>query len=289
MDTFKYNDYTTVVKTPFTEIKKIDMALCKQPKQTLDAFYNSCDVKPDLLINGGFFNMSDGTTCFTYIDEGQTISLNEECRHGIGIEGDKTLVYGTFIDCINCRDFICGFPVYIENYQPTIITLAKSLNYNARRSILAFDPNYLYLVAIDKPGMAYKAIQNMLVNLGVQYAINLDGGGSTRLLQNGKCITNGNENRAVDNVVAVYLNKETIATENKILYRTQIGAYSQRANAETMLAKVKALGGIYENAYVKNVEGLWKVQAGCFAVKANAERMRDDLKSKGFNCFITTK
>lgn len=55
-----------------------------------------------------------------------------------------------------------------------------------------------------------------------------------------------------------------------------------------MLAKIKALGGIYESAYIRLVNGLYKIQAGAFGVKANAERMRDDLKSKGFNCFITT-
>lgn len=79
----------------------------------------------------------------------------------------------------------------------------------------------MYLIAIDSPGMAYKAIQNMLVELKVQYAINLDGGGSTRILENGECITNGSENRAVDNVIAVYFTKaaEPVVEEMPVIYR----------------------------------------------------------------------
>lgn len=60
MNITKYNDYTQVIKMPFTEIGKIDFALCAQPRQTLNAYYNNCTEKPDILINGGFFNMSNG-------------------------------------------------------------------------------------------------------------------------------------------------------------------------------------------------------------------------------------
>lgn len=73
MEKLKYNSYTTVIKMPFNEIDKIDFALCKQPRQTLRAFYDDCAVKPDILINGGFFGMSDGSTCFNYMDEKELI------------------------------------------------------------------------------------------------------------------------------------------------------------------------------------------------------------------------
>lgn len=285
MERIKYNDYTTVRKIPFSEIERVDFALCAQPRQTLQNFYNACERKPDILTNGGFFGMSDGSTCFNYVDDGQIVHSTDQYKWGIGIVDAKTMIYNSFDNRTDWRDFISGYPVLIDNYQPVKITFAKELNYKARRTILAFDPDYLYLICIDKPGMAYSAMQAMLQSFNVQYAINLDGGGSTRMMDNGQVVTNGSENRAVDNVVAVYLKKE----EERTLYRTQCGAYSQRANAETLLTKIKALGGLYEKAYVRKVNDLWKVQVGCFAIKSNAERVRDDLKSKGFNCFITTK
>lgn len=285
MERIKYNDYTTVRKIPFSEIEKVDFALCAQPRQTLQNFYNVCERKPDILTNGGFFGMSDGSTCFNYVDDGQIVHSTDLYKWGIGIIDQKIMKYGNIDYRTDWRDFISGYPVLIDNYQPVTIDFAKELNYKARRTVLAFDPDYLYLICIDKPGMAYKAMQAMLQSFNVQYAINLDGGGSTRMMDNGQVVTNGSENRAVDNVVAVYLKKE----EERTIYRCQVGCYSQRANAETMLAKIKALGGIYEKAYVRNIGGYFKVQTGAFAIKSNAEHIRDDLKSKGFNCFITTK
>lgn len=285
MEVFKYNSYTTVIKVPFTEIEKIDMALCKQPRQTLEDFYADSAKKPDVLINGGFFSMADGSTCFNYKDEGQQINNTNLYKWGIGIIDEKILKYGSVDSRTDWRDFISGYPVYIDNYAPVTIDFAKEINYKARRSILAYDPAYLYIIAVDKPGMNFKDVQEMLVSYNVQYAINLDGGGSTRILQNGKRITSELYSRPVDNVLAVYLKKE----EARTLYRVQAGAYSKRENAEVMLKKIKALGGIYVKAYVRKVDTLWKVQMGAFSVKQNALNMQKDLKSKGFNCFITTK
>lgn len=291
MEHTKYNNYTNVFKIPFAEIDKIDMALCKEPRETLESYYNRQTIKPDLLINGGFFSMVDGTTCFNFRDEDTQIASHNQYQWGIGIIGAKDIRYGSLKGGTSWRDFISGYPNLIDNYKKVPITFAKEINYNARRSVLGFGDNNLFIVAIDKPGMTFAAMQNMCAALGMRYAINLDGGGSTRVLKEGKLITSEPYSRPVDNVVAVYLTKaiETPNAEQRVLYRTQVGAYSQRANAENMLVKIKALGGVYTNAYVKNVGGLWKVQVGCFAIKTNAERMRDDLKSKGFNCFITTK
>jgi N-acetylmuramoyl-L-alanine amidase len=58
------------------------------------------------------------------------------------------------------------------------------------------------------------------------------------------------------------------------------------------LAKIKglpdAINAGYRNAYVRKVGSYWKVQVGAFSVKANATRVVNDLKSKGYNAFITT-
>lgn len=291
MKQIKYNSYTDVTKISFAEIDRVDFALCKQPRQRLQDFYNDCERKPDVLTNGGFFGMSNGDTCFNYIDEQQNINRTDLYKWGVGIIDDKSLIYGSIDGRTDWRDFISGYPVLIDNYQAIKIDFAKELNYRARRTVLAYNDEYLYLISIDLPGMNYKQMQAMLVTFNVKYAINLDGGGSTRKLINGKTITNGTENRPVDNVVAVYLKKaaETPSSEEKIIYRVQVGAYSKRANAEVMLAKIKALGGVYEQAYIRQINGLYKCQTGAFAVKANAEKIQQDLKSKGFNSFITTK
>jgi N-acetylmuramoyl-L-alanine amidase len=68
------------------------------------------------------------------------------------------------------------------------------------------------------------------------------------------------------------------------LYRVQVGAYTVKANADKMLAKVKAKGF---DAFVTKVGAYYKVQLGAFSVKANADKMLAKVKATGFDAFIT--
>jgi cell division septation protein DedD len=120
--------------------------------------------------------------------------------------------------------------------------------------------------------------------MGVTYAINLDGGGSTKILQKGKSITSAVYNRAVDNVLAVYLKK---------LYRVQCGAFSKQINAMSLRTKIRDLpddiGAGYKNAYVRKIDNYYKVQVGAFSNRLNAQMVLNDLKDKGLDAFITTE
>lgn len=69
------------------------------------------------------------------------------------------------------------------------------------------------------------------------------------------------------------------------LYRVQTGAFKVKANADAMLAKVKAKGF---DTYMVKVGDLYKIQVGAFKVKANAEAMMKKLQAAGFSAFITT-
>lgn len=70
------------------------------------------------------------------------------------------------------------------------------------------------------------------------------------------------------------------------LYRVQAGAFKVKANADAMLAKVKAKGF---DTYMVKVGDLYKIQAGAFKVKANAEATLKKLQAAGFSAFITTE
>ena len=73
----------------------------------------------------------------------------------------------------------------------------------------------------------------------------------------------------------------------------QIGAFKYRENAEIYKNIIKGLndtiGAGYKNAYVRMIDGIYKVQVGAFSHKENAENVLKDLRKKGFNPFITTK
>jgi hypothetical protein len=88
------------------------------------------------------------------------------------------------------------------------------------------------MLAVESPGMTFAEVQRVLLDLNVTHAIALDGGGSTKILQDGKSITSTLYNRAVDNVVAVFLKK---------LFRVQVGAFTNYLYALAMLAKIRAL------------------------------------------------
>lgn len=74
------------------------------------------------------------------------------------------------------------------------------------------------------------------------------------------------------------------AETGKVLYRVQTGAFSKKANANALAAKLKAKG---HDTYIVKVGDLYKVQCGAFSVKANADKLAATLKSQGFETFIT--
>ena len=234
MKIFNPEKHITVVQIPKSEIKKIDFALCKQPKQTLKAFYDDQTDKPDIVCNGGFFALSTGETVFNYKDEGKTISNNAQYRWGIGIVNGE-LKFGC-IDYEKFDDFISAYPPLVEEGKAIEITYAKELDYEARRTMLGYNDSDVFIVAIESKGAKYAEMQELMLGLGCLYAINLDGGGSTKILEKGKGLTSALYNRAVDNVVAVYLKKESK------LYRVQVGAFSKKENAEKLKAELKAKG-----------------------------------------------
>lgn len=70
------------------------------------------------------------------------------------------------------------------------------------------------------------------------------------------------------------------------LYRVQTGAFSNKTNADALLAKVKAKGF---DTYMIQDGGLYKVQVGAYSNKANADAQAAKLKAAGFDTYITTK
>lgn len=275
----------TVVELPKKEIKKIDFALCKQPKETLKSYYDRQDTKPDFLMNGGFFNMSDGKTCFNFVDEGEDIVSGHWYELGIGVSGDNTLEYGN-VTVHAWRDFVAAYPPLIEDGKACSTAIAKDLNYKARRSVLAYDDTRVYLIAVEGSGMKFEAVQKLLLDMGVTHAIGLDGGGSTKILQDGISITSKLYNRAVDNVIAVYL--------KPIRHRVQVGAWKTHLYALNMQAKIRKfpdpLIAGYAGARCVKRDGWWKVQVGAYSTREQAERVEAHLATLGVtDTLITTK
>ena len=210
--TYKKYSYVQVVEVPKTELRKIDFVLCKQPRETLSSFYNRQSDKPDIVANLGFFSMSDGTTCFNLISDGKAVNTTNAYQWGMGVRGDTNIEYNGLTWRKDWRCFVSGYPNLISNGKKITIDFAQELNYKARRTMLGYNDNTIFLVLVETPGLAFTAMQDLMLDLGCTYAINLDGGGSTKALHEGVSITKDVTNRAVDSVLAIYLKQTNTTT-----------------------------------------------------------------------------
>ena len=70
-----------------------------------------------------------------------------------------------------------------------------------------------------------------------------------------------------------------------VLYRVQVGAFSNKDNATEYMNKVKTAGF---DTYLVKVNDLYKIQVGAFSKKANATATVKKLKDAGFTAFVTT-
>lgn len=80
--------------------------------------------------------------------------------------------------------------------------------------------------------------------------------------------------------------KTTATTTSKTLYRVQTGAFTNKKNADALLAKVKKAG--FDACMVQDGKH-YKIQVGAYSKKTNAEAMAKKLKAAGFDSYITTK
>lgn len=296
---------------PKEEIDKIDFALCKGSdtgtnggRQNLKEYYDSCARKPDLIINGGLFNMANGETIFVYKDNGKdimTYTNNEDYFYGIGTlkENNRELVYGKMNN--NFLDFVTAYPMLLINGQVTPQTSTgwkdgALANKHLRTGIGWNDKNIYFIVLTgeNKTGKGATLLEfaNFAKNtIGCKYLANLDGGGSVAMLKDGEYIFN--QGRKVDNVVALYLKKENTPVTpdepqqapTQALYRVQVGAYLKESNAKVMLDRIKN-NTSYSTAYIRKVNEYYKVQIGAFSKLENAKQVVNKLKAQGFPAFI---
>lgn len=241
--------------------------------------------------------MANGETVFAYKSKGKMIMDygNVDYYYGVGTV-DKKLKIGYLFD-YPFYDFITGYPVLVLNGQPTKNFPGSNdlaLTGKKRRTSIGYNKDYIYVICVDDPGATFSELQELFINTyNCDYACNLDGGGSTRMLYGGKAEVVGDGNRPVDNVIAFYLKEEPKPEpvipeppKPRTLHRVQVGAYSIKANADKMLLKIKEAG--YKDAYVRKINNLYKVQIGAFSIRNNAVNLMKELKAKGFDAFIVT-
>ena len=227
---FEHKQYAagvTVDIIPHDSIKKLDFFKCMDPRETLNSVYSRIEEKPQIMINGGLFNMSNGINILSFVDE--TIEQNYQNNfEGLGIKtGDVTrLVCGVDKDG-GWKDFMSAYPVLVRN-GVAVETYDKGteLNYNAARQAIGYKSDgSVIIVTVDKIGaMKFDELARIFVESGAEFAMNLDGGGSVQKWIGGEVANSPTENRAVDNVFMVYLNDAPIEVEFPAIYRVEVNS-----------------------------------------------------------------
>ena len=224
--TVKINSYTQLDIVPHSSIEAVAFEKCADPKETLGSYYSSKEKKPQIMINGGLFNMSTGHNVMSFICDGKEQNYQNGFT-GMGVLGGDPakLVYGTD-KARKWKYFMTAYPMLVINGKAnTVYGNASNLNYLTLRSAVGVrEDGTLLILTVDKPGMKFAEMAKIFVEYDAQYAMNLDGGGSVRKMHENKVMNTPIENRPVDNVFCVYLREDPLA---KLADQNEIASWAR--------------------------------------------------------------
>ena len=224
--TVKINSYTQLDIVPHSSIEAVAFEKCADPKETLGSYYSSKEKKPQIMINGGLFNMSTGHNVMSFVCDGKEQNYQNGFT-GMGVLGSDPakLVYGTD-RARKWKYFMTAYPMLVINGKAnTVYGNASNLNYLTLRSAVGVrEDGTLLILTVDKPGMKFAEMAKIFVEYDAQYAMNLDGGGSVRKMHENKVMNTPIENRPVDNVFCVYLKEDPLA---KLADQNEIASWAR--------------------------------------------------------------
>lgn len=224
--TVKINSYTQLDIVPYDSIEAVAFEKCADPKETLSSYYSSKEKKPQIMINGGLFNMSTGHNVMSFVCDGKEQNYQNGFT-GMGVLGSDPakLVYGTD-KARKWKYFMTAYPMLVINGKAnTVYGNASNLNYLTLRSAVGVcEDGTLLILTVDKPGMKFAEMAKIFVEYDAQYAMNLDGGGSVRKMHENKVMNTPIENRPVDNVFCVYLKEDPLA---KLTDQNEIASWAR--------------------------------------------------------------
>lgn len=211
--TVRVNEYTQLDIVPFDSIQEVRFCKLAEPTEMLEHYYNRAENKPNIMVNGGLFDMKTGHNVMSFV------SMYTEQNYKNGFVGmgttcykAQTLQYGKDNEK-EWRDFMTAYPMLvIDGKANKEYGNAKTLNYRtARTAVGVTETGNVLVLTVDKPGMTFEQMTAIFLQYHAVYAMNLDGGGSVRKLHNGIVVNNPSENRKVDSAFCVYLKKDPLA------------------------------------------------------------------------------
>lgn len=189
-------------KTTLSGIKRFEIVEIRNLLPTYLATH-----KPSYLMNAGFF-ANVAKPVFNLITGCWRASSDALYKWGIGQEHNGKITYGS-VDLIDYRNFVSGYPVLLDSGTVPSMSYADEIKGLNPRTAIGYDDKYFYMVTIDgrspgRPGMTLNALAAYMKYIGCNFAINLDGGGSSRFYEDADLVNLPCENRPVNSVLAIW-------------------------------------------------------------------------------------
>ena len=205
----------SICKIALNDIAKIDFIITKG--MTGQEVYNN--YKPDFMINAALYDMASKTNITNTKDEGK-IEGYLFSNEGIGIKEENSLMWCSKSEEV--RDFIAGAPTLVKGGVKSIDWGNKYSAYvdgSHKRSCIGFNDTHLFLVASDYNN-TISGLAEYCIKQGMQYAINLDGGGSCHLQQGTKKLKSSS--RANCSWILVYIKKQDCKEEEEAMDKVKV-------------------------------------------------------------------
>lgn len=210
------SDNVQVTRVPYIAIAEVGFAKCNEPTESVTSWYNRQEDKPQIVTNGGLFNMSSGTNILSFIEDGveQNYSGNFE---GMGVKYDNTALLQPGSDTDgDWKDFMSAYPVLVRDGKAVYdYDKGDEINYKAARTAVGVaEDGSLIIITVDRPGVKFEELSDLFVANGAWFAMNLDGGGSVYKMLFGEVANDPTESRKIDNVFYVKLKEVNDMSEN---------------------------------------------------------------------------
>lgn len=169
------------------------------------------------MINGGLFwydskkNLAHSLNLL--FKNNSQITAGKYSRFGLHTNKDKSYSFNWYKWNTERKDIIGGSPSLVIDGKINIdkgVMDGNLISYRHPRSAIGMNKDYLFLVIIDGRnisaglrGMSINELAEYMLKLGCDSAINLDGGGSSKVLQGSKVLNKNNTNRSIHNAIGI--------------------------------------------------------------------------------------
>ena len=196
MDAVKYKSLT-LIPILYEQIERIDIV--QLGSLTMNQWCSKQKNKPKYMLNASLWD-NKGPIGTIWLDG--KLARNEGTGYGFG-----TFSGGfAFGDPWNTKwdNYITGYPALIQNGRKTTVSVDSYVQNSVnRRSAICCKDNTLYMVT--GTGLTLNQFRDQLAAYGMYEAINLDGGGSSRLLVDGAAINSPTDDRRCKLAIAVWV------------------------------------------------------------------------------------